>query len=181
MITRYHVPAPPYKLQVKWQMEPCLHNNMEIAVMTLSNGQKRYCDQCADCGWESGQLANSKLTQAQMDSAVPKIESTEKQRMWQKRYDAFKQQVEENEYIAQARWWGWYNEYLKSPVWQAKRAKVFARAHNVCEACGDAPAYQVHHLTYKNVGKEPLFDLVAVCAECHRALHEEQRNDQHRP
>ncbi len=45
------------------------------------------------------------------------------------------------------------------------------RSGGVCEACGDAPAAQVHHLTYERIGRELLFDLAAVCLECHKKAH----------
>ena len=67
-------------------------------------------------------------------------------------------------------WRTWYDKYLKSKVWRAKRTAVMHRAKGVCEACGEAPPQQVHHLTYDRVGREPLFDLVAVCRECHEQL-----------
>ena len=70
----------------------------------------------------------------------------------------------------QVDWWAWYRGYLQTPVWAEKRRLVFERARGTCEACGQAPAEQVHHLNYKHVGREPLFDLVAVCASCHADL-----------
>lgn len=162
MITRYHVPAPSYKSEIRFGH--CQHADMRLVVSTKSNGNKLYQRQCFDCGHKEGELAYAKLTKAEMDAAIPRIHLVE----------TIRERQADDEYIAQARWWGWYNEYLKSPVWRAKREKVFARAKNTCEACGDAPAYQVHHLTYDNVGREPLFDLVAVCAECHKILHDKE-------
>ena len=64
-----------------------------------------------------------------------------------------------------------YQDYLQSDQWREKRAKVMDRSRGVCESCGSARAEHVHHLTYLRVGVEPLFDLVAVCADCHSALH----------
>jgi 5-methylcytosine-specific restriction endonuclease McrA len=69
-------------------------------------------------------------------------------------------------------WWAWYNAYLESDIWKAKRALVIQRANGVCEACLCADASEVHHKTYQNVGKEPLFDLVAVCSSCHKDIHQ---------
>jgi hypothetical protein len=31
-------------------------------------------------------------------------------------------------------------------------------------------ATEVHHLSYRHIGNEPLFDLVSVCGPCHRAI-----------
>ena len=70
-----------------------------------------------------------------------------------------------------AEWWFRYNTYLQSPEWEKKRKLVLDRARGICEGCGRKKAVQVHHLHYRRVGQEMLFDLVAVCQECHDALH----------
>lgn len=68
-------------------------------------------------------------------------------------------------------WWRWYRRYLQSPEWEERRFKVLARAHQRCEGCGRAIATQVHHLSYAHVGQEFLWELVAVCEDCHRRCH----------
>jgi hypothetical protein len=70
-----------------------------------------------------------------------------------------------------AEWWRQYNEYLLTPAWRARRARVLHRAGNMCEGCGERPATQVHHLTYERFRHEMLFDLVAICNPCHAAIH----------
>jgi 5-methylcytosine-specific restriction endonuclease McrA len=67
--------------------------------------------------------------------------------------------------------WPRYREYLQGDVWRAKRARVLERAGGLCEGCREQPATQVHHLHYRRVFDELLFDLVAVCDECHAKLH----------
>lgn len=69
-------------------------------------------------------------------------------------------------------WMRNYSTYLASPQWKALRLKVMKRANGLCEGCGDAPAVQVHHLSYANVGREFLFELVAVCVACHERAHD---------
>ena len=68
-------------------------------------------------------------------------------------------------------WWELYNDYLSSPAWSAIRSKVIERAHNRCEGCRAAGIEHVHHLTYDRVGWELLFDLVALCRNCHDRAH----------
>jgi hypothetical protein len=70
------------------------------------------------------------------------------------------------------RWWREYNVYLLSVAWREKRAHVLERAGYKCEGCGVARATQVHHLTYKHVRNEFLFELKAVCDACHERAHE---------
>jgi 5-methylcytosine-specific restriction endonuclease McrA len=65
-----------------------------------------------------------------------------------------------------------YHEYLQSPEWRAKRDLVIRHADGLCQGCGIQPAEQVHHLTYQNIGNEFLWELRAVCRECHARVHE---------
>ena len=64
-----------------------------------------------------------------------------------------------------------YEAYLCSPEWAAKRLAVLRRARNTCEKCKASRATQVHHLTYIRKYRELLTDLIALCGECHEAIH----------
>ena len=90
-----------------------------------------------------------------------------------------------------------YRAYLRSPEWQRKRQAVLDRAEfnsimitplghpikPICERV-ECPkiAKDVHHWNYERVGKEQIAmepeaseenDLIALCRECHAALHAE--------
>lgn len=58
-------------------------------------------------------------------------------------------------------------------LWARKRSLVLERANHTCEGCGIRRATQVHHLTYKHVYDEFLWELVATCDECHDRAHEQ--------
>jgi len=66
-----------------------------------------------------------------------------------------------------------YADYLKSQQWADKRDRVLRRANYHCEGCAQRPATDVHHLTYEHVTQEFLFELVALCRECHERAHEQ--------
>jgi hypothetical protein len=77
-------------------------------------------------------------------------------------------------------WWDQYSEYLLTDTWNAKRIAVLERANHACEGCGQAKATQAHHLEYSRqcapgseawISQEKLFNLVAVCRQCHLDLH----------
>jgi hypothetical protein len=67
--------------------------------------------------------------------------------------------------------WARYREYLTSDAWRGKRARVLEHANFTCEGWRERPATQVHHLHYRRVFDELLFDLVAVCDACHEKCH----------
>ncbi len=68
-----------------------------------------------------------------------------------------------------------YNLHLNSDTWKSKRKLVLQRDNNICQRCKVSPATEVHHLTYKNLGNEPLEDLLSVCHDCHMVIHQELR------
>ena len=74
-------------------------------------------------------------------------------------------------------WWQGYGRYLETDEWRNKRRRVLDRDGGMCQACLIRTAEQVHHLTYKRVFHEPLFDLISVCRVCHYALHSRDLND----
>ena len=65
---------------------------------------------------------------------------------------------------------GEYKEkYLKSKAWAETRDRFFQQMGRLC-ICGKQ-ATQVHHKTYKNIGKENLLtELVGLCDNCHRKV-----------
>jgi hypothetical protein len=64
------------------------------------------------------------------------------------------------------------DDYLKSDDWKRKRALVLKRDGYKCVFC-QSRATQVHHKRYapRNIGREPIDWLVAVCDACHRNQH----------
>lgn len=64
------------------------------------------------------------------------------------------------------------NFYLKSAAWKRKQYLVLKRDNWRCVHCGEK-ATQVHHKKYakKNIGKEPIEWVVAICKSCHEAQH----------
>jgi 5-methylcytosine-specific restriction endonuclease McrA len=68
-------------------------------------------------------------------------------------------------------WWTTYGAYLSSEEWAERRRLVLERAGLICQGCRRARATQVHHLTYVHVGEEFLWELAAICNDCHERLH----------
>lgn len=64
----------------------------------------------------------------------------------------------------------WFSCYQQTFEWKKKRIQVIDR-DTWCYDCKCKPIEHIHHLSYKNLGSEPLEDLVGLCAECHRKRH----------
>jgi 5-methylcytosine-specific restriction endonuclease McrA len=67
-----------------------------------------------------------------------------------------------------------YHGYMKSKAWAERRHAVMVRAGGLCEHCQRQTATAVHHITYDSLGEEPLTDLQALCARCHRVADAER-------
>jgi 5-methylcytosine-specific restriction endonuclease McrA len=64
-----------------------------------------------------------------------------------------------------------YRDYLKSPKWWLIRDLVLKRDKRLCQGCLTNEATQVHHLTYRHLFNEFMFELISVCSACHQRLH----------
>lgn len=65
-----------------------------------------------------------------------------------------------------------YSSYLLSDEWKQKRHLVLSRCGEVCEGCGNREATEVHHITYSHIYDEFLFQLLGLCAACHKRWHQ---------
>ncbi len=72
-----------------------------------------------------------------------------------------------------------YKEYLNSQHWYRIKDKFYgsdrvtrdSKGNVLCSSCNKAKPTEVHHLTYKSLGKEELIHLIALCRDCHQAQH----------
>lgn len=64
-----------------------------------------------------------------------------------------------------------YDAHLRSPVWRDLRNLVIERCNGWCEGCRKSHVDDVHHLTYKHMGDELLYELVGLCRNCHERAH----------
>lgn len=64
-----------------------------------------------------------------------------------------------------------YNRYIKSEKWKLKREAVLRRDGYRCFVCGNHKSLEAHHLTYKDFGKEKLYQIITLCRSCHKAIH----------
>ncbi|MCL7998265.1 hypothetical protein M8994_08435 [Brucella sp. 21LCYQ03] len=153
------------------------HPEIDWVRRPTSNGSEQIRKQCRKCGY----LLGGPRKREPGDEQLP-VHDTE----FRKAYEAQRESEQKSIFKKHARlqfeksnsWFRDYSAYLETDEWREKRRLVFRRAGGMCEGCGNATATQVHHLTYAHAKAEFLFELVAVCDECHDRLHEDVPDDQ---
>lgn len=63
-----------------------------------------------------------------------------------------------------------YLTYLKTDAWRNK-AKAVIKRDGKCLVCQSKKKLTAHHLTYVNIFKENLDELLTLCWPCHKKLH----------
>lgn len=139
---------------------------VRLAAMVVGNGTTHYKSQCTRCGRVVRAHKKADLTAEQMASAVPWDDDISR-----RYYSRIGERTQELQEARQREWNRRYGNYLESSRWHQIRQAVLRRDKWTCQGCLSAKATEVHHLTYQRVGAEMLFDLVAICGECHRRLH----------
>lgn len=145
----------------------CTHQFV-VRLKETTNGRKQARRQCVRCGMGSGNFVSiagvTELWDHELERRNDEIYEDLRRAYWRDR-EAMRDAENEE-------WWQVYTEYLRSPVWRAKRNAVMMRAKSRCECCEVNSAVQVHHTQYPKVlGHEPLWTLRAVCLRCHQLLH----------
>lgn len=64
-----------------------------------------------------------------------------------------------------------YKKYLNSKEWKEKRDKRLEIDGFKCTCCGTKDRLNVHHTTYERLGHESMEDLITLCNDCHKAIH----------
>ena len=149
----------------------CEHHRYNLTQRLISTGIRRAL-QCQECGT----MLSIKMTTEEKEVPFDKLpwfnETLAKEykaelAAWNR---VFSDALYQTKKKWREMWFDWYHSYLDSDEWKAKRQHVLERSQNQCERCG-AAASEVHHLSYQQVGQEPLSDLIAICYWCHQREH----------
>jgi 5-methylcytosine-specific restriction endonuclease McrA len=65
-----------------------------------------------------------------------------------------------------------YTKHINSERWERRRLRAIDEVGGACQMCGSTDRIQVHHLNYDNLGNEKPEDLLVVCRQCHRKVHQ---------
>lgn len=154
--------------------ECCKTSEKHIRCKQYTPGYFSYLLCCSYCGKIEKRLSKAEINNIQDIASIKDFDDEEyaKNREYerQKRIAEWQEKARIEREAQDREWLAWYNQYLESEEWQQKRSMVLKRANWICEGCGKNRANQVHHLTYERVGHEMLFDLVAICKDCHESI-----------
>lgn len=153
----------------------CEHPKTELRHRTYSNGSTHYVDQCLRCGRQlrSYKHNSREVAQAKLNGTIPDFDQSLSDLFCELAHTTYADRRSDN----REGWLAWYDEYLKSPAWASKRTAVLRRDQHICQGCRERRATQVHHISYRNVGNELLFQLTSLCQQCHDRIHQEHSND----
>src|SRR5882724_3169206 len=131
-------------------------------------------EQCPACGKLFGQAishtrAGPDTPEADLKAAERYLElqQAEREAEWRAR-DSERRRSRD---ASKQAWDAEYQQYLQTDAWRERRERVLKRANYICEGCRINQAVQVHHMTYDDVGGEFLWQLVAICRDCHERYH----------
>ena len=159
-------------LWADWLADACEHGRTGIVSTTNLGGQVIYNWYCAHCGCKlsSNIKKAAALAHGVKDVALDSLASRSHAYVAD-RDGRLAKLITEAAQRAQNGNRENYDDYLRSEHWKNMRLRILARSGGRCEGCLDAPAEQVHHLTYDHKGAEFAFELIALCAPCHQRWH----------
>lgn len=160
-----------------WTATECEHHQTELRRGFNKGGGPIVRKQCLDCG----KLVGNPVKRTPDTDELNEIDESENP-AYEARREAALDAIRRR-YVAlqESRWRGSaegksyfqrsHADYLASPEWAERRSLVMDRASGLCEGRRKARATEVHHLSYRNWGREFLFELVALCGGCHDRIH----------
>jgi hypothetical protein len=154
----------------------CSHESSSIKRVKYSNEAEHIHRLCLECGQFISQ-GMSKSTP--VDNKVYDFEAQIREYKFDRdlKFHELVKKFADRQKLTSADFKKEYLKYLASDEWKVIREKVLLRENHICEGCGVNKATEVHHLTYVRMKEELLFDLKAVCRDCHLKCHPERKPD----
>lgn len=153
----------------QWQGDACLHEKTTSVRKFDSINREAFYEACTNCGMlKPGAIARASVSEY---SVEPERYAEQNERYNARRQTALDRICHAAAERCQSGNRAEYDDYLRSPEWKRRAAKIMDRANGICEGCLTEPATEVHHRTYENLGNEFAFELLALCDRCHRRIH----------
>ena len=143
----------------------CEHKNVKIVEFELSNKQTRKANICINCLKNFGNVIQS--TPQYMFVSYDERQKI-REKIQKEYYDLYQSVLNKKHYYKET-----YYNYLKSDEWKKKRLERLKIDKFTCQICNkQSGRLDVHHTTYQNIYKENINDLITLCENCHKKLHE---------
>lgn len=153
----------------------CCTYPMQIhALINCNNGRKIIQTYCQSCSRVFGSM--HKKNNINVQNVIMEFDENEKKtlnQIYDKQIEVIwshLRQYYKDSYTKKQEWFNKYNEYLKSSEWKEKRLLVLKRDKFKCQSCGGIGQH-IHHLSYETVFNEDINDLVTLCINCHKSIH----------
>ena len=170
-----------------WQ---CLHESTELRRKTTRAGTSMFGYQCLLCGKVDGQWV--KKATIESPDEIPSWDAVLEDRALKAWLNQEAERRSSDSENRRNMWFRAYTQFLDSPEWRAMRKRVHERAGGICESCLMRPSDQVHHTAYPKTppdleltpwrpptiaefSQQPLWELRAVCYQCHAKHHAHMR------
>lgn len=155
-----------------WQADACAHEQAALVRRVDSLNRAHYKWYCRHCGAPlSSAVSHAAAIEHGTDAVGEDYFASRSHAYVRQRREHLDRIIREAAERCQSGNRAEYADYLRSPEWKRKAAKVMERAHQTCEGCLSRPADDVHHLTYAHIRNEFAFELVALCRDCHARYH----------
>lgn len=155
-----------------WLAGACQHVSQFTGKTVSTIGADMYRRYCKNCGIATTQFLPHRTIAATVVTVVdPDKREAVVDRYISDRRDALEDIANRAANRVQPANRAEYSDYRATPKWKGLRAAVMRRCSGRCEGCDNADAQDVHHLTYRHMGDEFLFELVGLCRACHDRWH----------
>ena len=158
----------------------CPHEKTSYYYIVKSNGEYAYMELCSLCGERKDKSKVwIKASSIPFNAVITKYTDEIKKDFANKK-NIIQEEIRNIKYaIEMSDKYQEYEKYLLSPEWQEKRRiRMLFNDRNFngkCEICFKNEATQIHHMTYAQLYNEWVFDLAAICSDCHERIH--KKND----
>lgn len=148
----------------------CNLPNLQYRKSITQNGNFQLYKQCLNCGYVPRRLYKFKNDNNINIDEIQLLDKLRSDAAISNQIDSMKNMSLTISNIKKTLFFSKLNQYYNTDKWKLKREKVLKRDNFLCQACLNKKAIQVHHLTYKHVFDEPLFELVSICIACHTKI-----------
>ena len=157
----------------------CNHENSEVTKHFDKLGRTIFIHQCSFCGRRCKQQVSKQCATGSEPlfntDAEKKAHELSNDLSWKRSHYLTERGIkhrEAQEKDQRIKRRATYESYLKTQEWSDKRQRVLIRDNFLCQGCLINRATQVHHITYSHLGKELFFQLISLCDDCHKKIHD---------